>query len=294
MDVLLTRRTTLAGLLGAALVPPSALTAGAPALATQLGKIERKVGGRLGVAVLREDGRSVAAHRGDERFPMCSTFKLLLAAGVLARVDKGEERLERGVAYSKDDLVTYSPVTGPRADAGSMTVSELCEAAVTQSDNTAANLLLASVGGPARLTLFLRSLGDSVTRLDRIEPHLNEAAPGDPRDTTSPGAMAATIRALLFGRALSQPSRDRLTLWLRSNRTGNERLRAGLQPGWTAGEKTGSGERGTTNDVGVLWSPRGSALVVAAFLTECSEAPVARNSALAAVASAVIERCGPV
>lgn len=292
MKMLLTRRATLGGLLSLPLVPHAALAASDAALVEQLGDIERKVSGRLGVAVLRGDGQTVAAHRGDERFPMCSTFKLLLVAGVLARVDKGHEQLRRAVAYSKDDLVTYSPVTGPRVDTGAMSIADLCEAAVTQSDNTAANLLLETVGGPSGLTQFLRSVGDSVTRLDRIEPWLNEAAPGDPRDTTTPRAMAGTLHELLFGNSLSAVSRERLAGWLRSNRTGDERLRAGLEPGWTAGEKTGSGERGTTNDVGVLWSPRGAALIVAAFLTECEATPDRRNAALAAVASAAIGRPG--
>jgi beta-lactamase class A len=253
-----------------------------------LAAIERDVGGRLGVAVLARDGRRVGGHREAERFPMCSTFKLLLAAHVLAHVQAGRERLDREVPIARTDLVTYSPVVETQVDRGTMRVDALCEAAVTRSDNAAANVLLRETGGPAGLTRFVRTLDDGVTRLDRIEPALNEAAPGDPRDTTSPAAMAATLRALLFGGALRDGPRATLETWLRGNLTGDTRLRAGLAPGWLAGEKTGSGERGSTNDVGVLWAPDGTPWIVAAFLTDCSAVRESREAALARVAQAVV------
>jgi beta-lactamase class A len=291
----LPRRAVLQALAGAASAAALPAAAGSGAvieprvakLAAEFERIERDVGGRLGVAVLAPDGAWVGGRRADEPFPMCSVFKLLLAAQVLARVDRGEERLERVVRYGRDALVTYSPVAERHVDTG-LSVAALCEATVTLSDNAAANLLLAASGGPPALTRFVRDLGDPVTRLDRIEPALNEALPGDPRDTTQPRAMVRTIRRLLQDEVLGAQSRSQLERWLRDNRTGDARLRAGLPAGWQAGEKTGSGERGTTNDAGVLWAPDGRPWTVAAFLTECEAAPAQRNAALARVAAAVV------
>jgi beta-lactamase class A len=176
--------------------------------------------------------------------------------------------------------------------ADGMTLAELCDAAVTLSDNTAGNLLLAALGGPAGITAFARSLGDPVTRLDRIEPELNEAKPGDPRDTTSPAAMTANLRALVLGDALSAASRAQLTAWLAANKTGDTRLRAQLPAGWRVGDKTGTGGNGSNNDVGVLWPPGRAPIVVSAYLTETAVPPEQRNAAIAAVGQAVAEALG--
>ncbi len=156
---------------------------------SRLADLERRNGGRLGVAALDTASDRRTGHRLDELFPLCSTFKFLAAALVLARVDRGEEKLDRRIVYSGKDLITYSPVTKEHVGPGGMTLAEICEAAVTLSDNTAGNLMLASFGGPSGFTSYMRSLGDGITRLDRIETELNEATPGDPRDTTSPAAM---------------------------------------------------------------------------------------------------------
>lgn len=244
-------------------------------------------GARLGVAVLDTATGRAWGWREDERFPMASTFKMALAGWLLALVDQGKESLAQRVHFERDALVPYSPATekhaGPGADG--MTVGELCEAAVTLSDNTAANLLLARHGGPACYTAFLRSLGDEVTRLDRIEPALNEALPGDPRDTTTPTAMARTLQRLALGDALSAASRAQLTAWLVGNKTGDRRLRAGV-PGWRVGDKTGTGALGSSNDIGVLWPPGGAApLVVACYMTGgAPAAPAVRDAAIAQVA----------
>lgn len=278
-------------LLGAAGLGPAAPgrateRPGAP-LAEELARIEEESGGRLGVAVLdTATGRQVG-RREHERFPLCSTFKVLAAAGVLARVDRGEEALDRRIPYGRDDLVVHSPVTGGRVGEGGMTLGDLCDAAMTVSDNTAGNLLLAALGGPAGLTAYARSLGDAVTRLDRIEPSLNEALPDDPRDTTTPAAMRANLARLVLGDALSDSSRERLAGWMTGNRTGDARLRAGLPQGWRVGERTGTGERGTTNDVGVLWPPGRAPIVVAAYLTGTAAPVERRNAALAAVGRAL-------
>lgn len=244
--------------------------------------LERRHGGRLGVAVLDTGSGKRLAHRGEERFPLCSTFKFLAAAFVLARVDRGEEKLDRRILYSKSDLVTYSPVTEKHVESG-MTVADICEAAVTLSDNTAGNLLLGSFGGPAGLTVYMRSLGDAVTRLDRWETALNEAAPGDPRDTTSPDAMLETMRKTVLGAALSSSSRAQLVDWILSSKTGDKRLRAGVPKEWRLGDKTGGGGNNATNDVAVLWPPDRAPIVVTAYYIGADASGDQRNAVLAEV-----------
>ena len=255
--------------------------------AGDLDKIEVESAGRLGVAVLDTLSGERTGHRLDERFPMCSTFKLLAAAAILARVDAQRERLDRRITFAASEVVVNSPVTKDRHGGTGMSLAELCEAAMTVSDNTAGNLLLASLGGPAGLTAFARSLGDAVTRLDRIEPELNEAIPGDPRDTTTPGAMLANLHTLALGHALSAKSREQLVEWLVGNKTGDTRLRAGVPAGWRVGDKTGAGENGTTNDVGLIWPPDRAPVIVAVYLTGTSATGERRNATLAAVARAV-------
>jgi beta-lactamase class A len=245
--------------------------------------LERRHGGRLGVAVLDTATPGPVAHRGDERFAMTSTFKFVAAAFVLARVDRGEESLARRIVYAKDYLVTYSPITGKHAGEGGLTVGEICEAAVTLSDNTAGNLLLDSFGGPAGLTAYARALGDGVTRLDRRETALNEAAPGDPRDTTTPAAMLGLLRETVLGTALSASSRAQLAAWLVANKTGDTRLRAGVPAGWRVGDKTGSGGNNATNDIAVVWPPGRAPIVVAAYYAEARAPAEERNAVLAEV-----------
>jgi beta-lactamase class A len=284
----ISRRNLLIALaLAAPALPRSAAAADdrAEKLRRGFAELERRHGGRLGVAVL-EAGASepVAAHRGDERFPMTSTFKFVAAAFVLARVDRGEEDLARRIAYAREDLVTYSPVTEKRAGAtGGMTVGEICDAAVTLSDNTAGNLLLDSFGGPGGLTAYMRSLGDGVSRLDRRETALNEAAPGDPRDTTTPAAMLGIRRETVLGTALSTRSREQLAAWLVANKTGDKRLRAGVPKGWRVGDKTGSGTNNVTNDIAVLWPPGRAPIAVAAYYAEARASADERDAVLAEV-----------
>jgi len=275
----------------AALASPWPCAQAQNSLTTDWAAIERGVAGRLGVAVLDTARGVVEGHRLDERFPMCSTFKWLAAACVLRRVDLGQERLDRQVAVARTDPVGWSPVSEKHVG-GRLAVAALCEAAVALSDNGAANLLLASFGGPAALTRFARSLGDTKTRLDRIEPALNEGRPGDPRDTTTPAAMAASLRTAVLGDALSNAGREQLQQWLLATTTGTDRLRAGLPDDWRIGHKTGTGQRGTTNDVAVLWPPGRAPIVVCAYLTDCRAAEARRAAALAAVARTVAVRFG--
>jgi beta-lactamase class A len=253
-----------------------------------LSALERQSGGRFGVAVIDGAGVERAQHRGDERFPLCSTFKLLAVAAVLARVDRGQERLDREIAFGSADLLEYAPVVRARAAGGHLSVAELCEAAITLSDNTAANLLLDSLGGPARFTAFVRTLGDATTRLDRSEPSLNECLPNDERDSSTPRAMARSVRALLLGSALTKASRERLVAWLAASTTGLQRLRAGVPSNWRAGDKTGSGYGGTTNDIGILWPPEGKPIIIAAYLTQTSASAEVRNGVFAELARRVV------
>lgn len=290
------RRSLLQGmLLGAATLPLHRVAFALPAMpampaaqagdtvAARLVALERKHGGRLGVAMLDTGNGRHVGHRADERFLMCSTFKLLAAAAVLARVDQGREQLDRRIVFGKDALLAWAPETSRHVGAPGMTVSELCQAAITRSDNTAANLLLASLGGPAAVTAFVRTLGDPLTRLDRIEPELNVGGPGDLRDTTTPQAMLGDMRALLLGDALSAASRQRLTGWLRSCSTGLNKLRGDLPAGWQAGDKTGSGAQGESNDVAILWPPQRAPLLVTAYYAPSSPDAAVATSVLAEV-----------
>ncbi|MCA1489681.1 class A beta-lactamase [Ensifer sp. NBAIM29] len=278
MPLLISRRSVLFAT--ATLFP--AFTLPAPALAfsraeddvaKQLEELEKRTGGRLGVSVLDTRTNISFGHRETERFAMCSTFKALAAACALARVDRGEEALDRRIAFGRDVLLPHSPVTGKHVGGNGMTVSALCEAAITISDNAAANLLLESFGGPAGLTSWLRSIGDEATRLDRMEPELNEAAFGDPRDTTTPAAMLETLRKLAFGSVLSESSRQRLVGWMVANKTGGARLRAGLPRDWRIGDKTGTSMAGAVSDIGFAW-PDGRGPILVAVYTGEAKAPL--------------------
>jgi beta-lactamase class A len=272
------------------------LTASLTALAApaggdpQFAALERRSGGRLGVYAADTGSGRTVAYRAHERFPMCSTFKLMLVGAVLARVDERNEDLARVVGYGDADMVPNSPVAEAHLKFASMTVAQLCAAAIEASDNTAANLLLHSLLGPAGVTKFARKIGDRVTRFDRNEPSVNTAIPGDPRDTTTPAAMAADARTLLFGNVLSPRLRARLRTWLLGSGTGKTRVRAGFPATWKAGDKTGTGERGTANDVAILWPPQGSPIVVAAYLTGSTVGPAAQNAVLADAGRNVYQR----
>ena len=279
-------------LLALATLGPMTAAFAADATAEALSALERRGGGRLGVAALDTGSGRRLAWRAQERFPMCSTFKLLLVGAILHHVDSGREKLARRVSYSDADLLEWAPVTRAHLHEGGLSVEALCAAAIQQSDNTAANLLLAGSGGPAGLTRYARALGDATTRLDRAEPDLNSAAPGDPRDTTSPAAMLEDVRALLLGAALSSDSRRLLTSWLVSVETGLTLLRAGLPTGWRAGDKTGRGAHGTINDVAIVWPPQRQPLLLAVYFTASSAAAEVRANVLAETARIVVATLG--
>jgi beta-lactamase class A len=252
-------------------------------LQDRVADLERRHGGRLGVAVLDSASNNLITRRGDERFPLCSTYKFLAAVLVLSRVDRNEESLTRRIAYASNYLVPYSPITERHVGQGGLTIGEICDAAVTLSDNTAGNLLLDSFGGPAGLTAYVRSLGDSVTRLDRRETELNEAKPGDPRDTTTPVAMLEMLRKTVLGTALSTSSREQLIAWLIANKTGDKRLRAGVPRDWRVGDKTGSGTNNVTNDIAVIWPPDRAPIIVTAYYAEARASDDQRDAVLSEV-----------
>lgn len=254
--------------------------------------IEADLGGRIGVAAIdtAPEGRSFV-YRGDERFAMCSTFKLLLACAAMQRVDRGEDYLFTPLRFTQADILAYAPVAQAKAAAGVMSIEEACAAVVEVSDNTAANLLLARMGGPAAFTRWLRGAGDMITRLDRNEPGLNENARADLRDTTTPLAMAQSMRrVLLTDSDLTAASRARVWGWMQASRTGLQRIRAALPAIWTVGDKTGTGN-GAVNDIAIAY-PNGAAApwVIACYVdapgTEVSvcERALRRASSAAAVA----------
>ncbi|WP_426150746.1 class A beta-lactamase [Pseudomonas sp. DC3000-4b1] len=251
-----------------------------------LAALEREFNGRLGLCALDPSHGRALRWRADEAFPLCSTFKVVLAAAILKQA--GLSGLGRRVRYQQSDLVTYSPVTEQHLAAG-MTLAELCAAGLQYSDNTAGNLLLREVGGPAGLTAFARQLGDNSLRLDRWETELNSAIPGDPRDTTTPGAMAATLQTLLLGQGLDARSQAQLTDWLLANTTGDARIRAGVPHGWKVADKTGSGDYGTANDVGIIWPAKDRPVVIALYSTQPAAAAEPRSDVLARMARIVAD-----
>jgi beta-lactamase class A len=271
-----TRRGLIAG-------AAASLCAG-PALASDnLAQIESRVGGRLGVAALNMANGARLGHRADERFPMCSTFKAMAVAAVLRNVDQGRESLDRVIRYSEADLLENAPVSRAHVRDGGLRLGELCAAAIEYSDNTAANLILGAIGGPAAWTGFVRSLGDDVSRLDLTEPALNVFVPGDPRDTTTPKAMLADLRSAALGNVLSLPSRQRLIYWMVACKTGLRRLRAGLPQSWRVADKTGAWlSGGSAGDIAVAWAPSGP-IVIACYLTGATAPPAAREAAIAEV-----------
>ncbi|MGI3899254.1 MAG: class A beta-lactamase [Janthinobacterium lividum] len=286
---LLVLRTGLT-LMGVGLLTKAQIASAAPEgeeFVRAIREIEAGSGGRLGVALLDTATGTRIGYRPDEAFPMCSTFKVLAASAVLTQVDAGAARLSSRVRFMQSEVVANSPITKDRVGGDGMTLAELCAAAIQYSDNTAGNMLLGQIGGPAGLTRFARSLGDPVTRLDRMETELNESLPGDPRDTTTPNAMLADLDALVLGSALSIGSRDQLIAWLCGNTTGGTRLRAGLPASWSVGDKTGAGERGSINDVAAIWAPDRMPVLVTAYLTGTAAPADQRNATLASVGRAV-------
>ena len=251
----------------------------------QFAELEKTASVRLGIFALDTANGAQVTHRADERFPLLSTFKVMAAAAILKHSESEPSFLKKRIRYSKINLVSYSPVTEKHLADG-MTVAHLCAAALQYSDNTAANLLMRLLGGPTAVTAFAHSVGNDKFRLDRWETRLNTAIPGDARDTATPEAMARSLRAFTLGNALAPASRAQLIAWLRGNTTGDKRIRAAVPENWQVGDKTGSGDYGTANDIAVLWPPARAPIVMAIYTTQ-KQADAKRNETVIAEAARI-------
>jgi beta-lactamase class A len=256
-----------------------------------LAELEAATGGRIGVAGLNTANGRTVEHRADQRFPFCSTFKLITASAILQRSVTDPELLGRRIDYGKQDLVPYSPITSQHAGQG-MTVSAICAAALQYSDNTAANLMIRLLGGTGAVTDFARSIGDERFRLDRWETALNDAVPGDPRDTSTPAAMLADLRLATLGGFLPAPRRAQLVTWMKGCTTGFKRIRAALPAGWIVADKTGTGDYGTANDIAVVWPPGRPPIILAVYTTQEKQNAPSNDATVAAAARLALQALG--
>lgn len=275
---------TLSMFLLASLAAASEAAVPSKDFASRISALERKSTGRIGVSVVSAGGEPLFSYRADERFAMCSTFKTLLGAAVLSRVDANRESLDRPITYKSTDILDYAPIAKRYLATGHLTISELNAASIQYSDNTAANLLLDAIGGTKALTEYLRSIGDNTTRLDRNEPSLNTNLADDLRDTSTPDAMATTLQKLVMGDYLSPASKEQLKAWMFGNTTGNSKIKAGFDKFWMVGDKTGSGENGASNDVAIVF-PRGlPPFIIVVFYSGSSASNDTKSAVIAEVA----------
>ncbi|ELP5691540.1 FONA family class A beta-lactamase [Enterobacter ludwigii] len=254
----------------------------------QLSELEKNSDGRLGVALIDTADNSQILYRGDERFPMCSTSKVMAVSALLKQSEIDKNLLAKRMEIKQSDLVNYNPIAEKHLDTG-MTLAELSAATIQYSDNTAMNKILEYLGGPAKVTEYARTIGDKTFRLDRTEPTLNTAIPSDKRDTSSPLAMAKSLQTLTLGKALGEPQRAQLVEWMKGNTTGGASIRAGLPATWVVGDKTGSGDYGTTNDIAVIWPANHAPLVLVTYFTQPQQNAEARKDVLAAAAKIITE-----
>jgi beta-lactamase class A len=252
-------------------------------------KIEALYNGRLGVSAINTGNNKRLQYRADERFPFSSTFKVMAAAAILKESMKDSSLLEKHITYSKEDTIKagYAPITEKHLSKG-MSISELCAAAIQHSDNAAVNFMMKELGGPKAVTAFARSIGDDTFRLDRWEPGLNTAIPGDLRDTSTPAAMEKSLQALLIGDALGEQQREQLQDWLKGNTTGKTRIRSGVPEGWIVGDKTGTSDYGTTNDIGIIWPPNGAPIIVAIYFTQKEKNSVPHNEVISSATQVLV------
>lgn len=283
----------LSFLLGATLsiLVGDATYAAEPYIIMKAREIEQRLAARVGLAVYDTRSDRQWLYNADERFPMASTSKLLTCGTLLRQVEEGRNEIDRAILIQEADLIPYAPVTQSMVGR-QMGLGDLCAATMRTSDNVAANKVLGEIGGPAAVTTFLRSIGDRTTRLDRNEPDVNEATPGDPRDTTTPAAMAATLRKLVLGNAVSPASRERLSSWLISDEVGGPLLRAGIPRDWRIGDRTGAGGYGTRGIVAVMWPPEREPIVAAIYITGTNATMDERNAAIAELGAALAADTG--
>lgn len=250
--------------------------------------LENKSGGKLGLTVVDTSDGTMYSWRGDEKFPLCSTSKVMVVAAILKKSESNTNLLAKKITINKSDMVNYNPITSKYIDS-SMTITELSKAALQYSDNAAMNKLLSYLGGPRYATQFARTIGDKAYRLDRNEPGLNTAIPSDSRDTTTPSAMAETLNKLILGNALKKEQKAKLTEWMKGNTTGLNSIKAGLPAEWTVADKTGSGDYGTTNDVAVIWPKNHAPVILTTYFTQPEKDASARKDVLASAAKLIAE-----
>ncbi len=289
--ILSNRRFALLGVLLPLLsgVPAEAAGFDPAPVAAAVEDAQARLSARVGVAIIDTQTGRTWSNRGDERFPLNSTFKAFLCAALLDAAEKGTADPKRKVVVQESDIVSYSPVMEKHVGGKGFSVAELCEVTVTISDNAAANLVMAELGGPEGVTAYLRRIGDDKTRIDRWEPESNTGIPGDERDTTTPRAAAETLRKLVLGDALAPQARAMLTSWLEGNKVGNATLRAGIPKGWRIADKTGAGANGSRNNIAVIWPEGRDPVVVAIYITQTTAAFQTRNKAIADIGTALAE-----
>ena len=248
---------------------------------------------RVGIAVFDANTGITWNYRGDERFPLNSTHKTFSCAALLAKVDKKSLSLDQSVSIGKEMLVTYSPITEKSLSPETITLGKVCQAAVSYSDNTAANVVFDAIGGSAGFNVYMRSIGDELTRLDRKEPELNEGTPGDARDTTTPNAIVNSLKQILLGDVLSVSSRSELTQWMLDDQVAGALLRASLPSDWRIADKTGAGGYGSRSIVGVIWPPSKQPLVVGIYITQTKASIQASNQAIARIGAVLKDAVAP-
>lgn len=235
-------------------------------LQKKLANLEKIANGKIGVYAINTNNNQIIAYRANERFPVQSTCKLIGIAGLLKSSNKNKNLLQEKIHYTKDDLIAWHPVTGRHLAEG-MTLEELSEAAISYSDNAAMNLIMKKMGGPRFVTDYARAIGNQSFHIEHYEGNLN-SNPHDQHDTATPKDMAISVKKLTIGNALTQFQRAKLMTWLRNNTTGYQRIRAGVPLGWVVAEKTGSGDYGVANDIGVMWSPTCKPIVLAIYTVQ--------------------------
>jgi beta-lactamase class A len=252
--------------------------------------LEQQLGGRIGVVAIDTGSGKRITHRPDERFPMCSSFKMVLAAAILNKGVNEPGFMQKQIAISAADMVPHAPITS-KSQGSTLSVEALADAIGRYSDNPAANLLVKEVGGPAGLTAYARTIGDKEFRNDRLETMLNSATPGDLRDTTTANAMASTVRTLLLGSALPPAQQLMLKDWMLRNTTGDLKIRAGVPAEWKVAEKTGNcGSYGASNDIGMLYPPGRAPIALAIYTHRIKQDDSGSNETIAAVARLVAEK----
>lgn len=256
----------------------------------RLAKLEASSGGRLGISAIDTANNKLIQYRAKERFPMCSTSKVMVVSAILNKSMKSVDLLQKNVIYTQQDLDNshYAPITSKNLPTG-MNIGDFCAATIAYSDNTAMNLLLKEIGGPKAVTAYARSIGDNEYELDRFEPELNTALPGDLRDTTTPSAMEESLKKLVLGNVLALSQRNQLQTWLKNNTTGDTKIRAGVPKNWVVVDKTGSGDYGTTNDIGIIWPPKCSPIVIAVYYTQNKKDAKANKNIIASATRILVD-----